>query len=97
MSTNSHSSDHASDVLAGSLLGLVVAYFSYRQYYPSLAAKLSHRPYPPRIKREDVLPSHNAPFMIAEAEESYMDEVGGDSQEFSREPVPQDDREDVAV
>ncbi|PFH52415.1 hypothetical protein AMATHDRAFT_140084 [Amanita thiersii Skay4041] len=50
---------HWHDVLVGSLLGTVLAYFCYRQYYPSLASKLSHRPYSPRIKREDsILPSH---------------------------------------
>ena len=40
-----------------------MAYFSYRQYYPSLASEMSHLPYSPRIKRdnEDVLPLHNAP------------------------------------
>ena len=45
----------------GGTLGAVLAYFSYRQYYPSLASKDSHRPYSPRIKREDteILPTHN--------------------------------------
>ena len=46
------------DVLAGSLLGLVAAYFSYRQYYPSLAAPYAERPYSPRIPREERLPVH---------------------------------------
>jgi len=52
---------HWQDVLAGAILGTVLAYFSYRQYYPSLVAKHSHRPYAPRIKREDtgILPTHN--------------------------------------
>lgn len=38
-----------------------MAYFAYRQYYPSLASELSHRPYSPRIKREEqehLLPIH---------------------------------------
>ncbi|KAG5639519.1 hypothetical protein H0H81_000664 [Sphagnurus paluster] len=43
---------HWQDVLVGSILGTTIAYFSYRQYYPSLASELSHRPYSPRIKRE---------------------------------------------
>ncbi|PIL24044.1 hypothetical protein GSI_13795 [Ganoderma sinense ZZ0214-1] len=42
---------HWQDVLTGSLLGLVTAYFSYRQYYPPLNSPLSHLPYPPRYKR----------------------------------------------
>jgi hypothetical protein len=52
--------DHWQDVLVGSLLGLVLSYFCYRQYYPSLASEFSHRPYSPRIKREDdgLLPFH---------------------------------------
>jgi diacylglycerol diphosphate phosphatase/phosphatidate phosphatase len=29
----------------------VLSYFSYRQYYPSLASPFSHRPYSPRIPR----------------------------------------------
>lgn len=54
--------DHWQDVTVGSILGLIVAYFSYRQYYPSLADERSHRPYSPRIKDENsehVLPVHN--------------------------------------
>jgi diacylglycerol diphosphate phosphatase / phosphatidate phosphatase len=31
----------------------VASYFSYRQYYPDLASRLSHRPYSPRLKRDD--------------------------------------------
>jgi len=49
-------------VTVGSILGLTVAYFSYRQYYPDLADELSHRPYSPRIKddvSESILPVHN--------------------------------------
>jgi len=49
---------HWQDVLAGSALGTVVSYFSYRQYYPSLASEVCHRPYAPRITKSD-LPSHH--------------------------------------
>jgi diacylglycerol diphosphate phosphatase / phosphatidate phosphatase len=42
---------HWQDVLVGSLLGLTLAWFSYRQYYPALSHPLSHRPYSPRITR----------------------------------------------
>ena len=54
--------DHWQDVTVGSILGLTIAYFSYRQYYPSLADERSHRPYSPRIKDENsepILPVHN--------------------------------------
>lgn len=45
----------------GAVLGTILAYFSYRQYYPSLASKNSQRPYSPRVRREDteILPTHN--------------------------------------
>ncbi|KAJ7470621.1 PAP2-domain-containing protein [Mycena latifolia] len=49
---------HWQDVLVGSVLGTVVSYFSYRQYYPSLASEVSHRPYSPRITRDDI-PTHH--------------------------------------
>lgn len=45
-------------MLAGSLLGIVAAYFSYRQYYPNLAAPYAERPYSPRVPREERLPVH---------------------------------------
>jgi len=56
------STDHWQDVLAGSILGVVMAYFSYRQYYPSLASEFCHKPYSPRIARNTgapVLPLHH--------------------------------------
>lgn len=59
-----YSADHWHDVLAGSILGLVLAYFSYRQYYPSLASASAHRPYAPRIRTRSqtgpvsILPTH---------------------------------------
>ena len=54
------STDHWHDVLVGSIIGTLFAYFSYRQYYPSLSSELSHRPYSPRIKDDvdAVLPFH---------------------------------------
>lgn len=39
-----------------------MSFFAYRQYYPPLSSELSHRPFSPRIKREDeepILPSTN--------------------------------------
>ena len=45
--------DHWHDVVAGSILGLIVSYFCYRQFYPSLGSALAHRPYAPRIISEE--------------------------------------------
>ncbi|KAH8924255.1 phosphatidic acid phosphatase type 2/haloperoxidase, partial [Atractiella rhizophila] len=39
---------HATDVIAGAVLGLVVAFFCYHLYYPSLNEKTCHLPYSPR-------------------------------------------------
>jgi len=55
---------HWQDVTVGSILGLVMTYFSYRQYYPSLASPYSHRPYFPRTKPPAdsmSLPLHRSP------------------------------------
>ena len=43
--------DHWQDVLVGAILGLTMAFFAYRQYYPSLASDVSHLPYGPRLKK----------------------------------------------
>ncbi|KAB5593260.1 diacylglycerol pyrophosphate phosphatase 1 [Ceratobasidium theobromae] len=44
---------HWQDVLVGSAVGLIFAYFAYRQYYPTLESGFSHKPYSPRIPRDD--------------------------------------------
>lgn len=70
--------DHWHDIVVGSALGLVTAYFSYRQYYPSLASEFSHRPYGPRIKNEEddpILPRFN-PDMDPERSALYRAEIG---------------------
>ncbi|KAI0273546.1 PAP2-domain-containing protein [Gloeopeniophorella convolvens] len=60
---------HWQDVTAGSILGIVCAYFSYRLYYPNLSSETAHLPYAPRIQRLDnILPTHHrapsdAPFL----------------------------------
>jgi diacylglycerol diphosphate phosphatase/phosphatidate phosphatase len=43
--------DHWQDVLAGSLIGVVIAFFAYRQYFRSLTSRKSHLPYSPRTQR----------------------------------------------
>ncbi|KAH8916976.1 PAP2-domain-containing protein [Atractiella rhizophila] len=42
---------HATDVIAGSLLGLVLGYICYRLYYPGLHERTCHLPYSPRHTR----------------------------------------------
>ncbi|KAK4704474.1 diacylglycerol diphosphate phosphatase / phosphatidate phosphatase, partial [Phenoliferia sp. Uapishka_3] len=42
---------HATDVLIGSLLGVLIAYFTYSLYYPPLNSHKAHLPYSPRIPR----------------------------------------------
>ncbi|KAG1718509.1 phosphatidic acid phosphatase type 2/haloperoxidase [Suillus paluster] len=41
---------HWQDVVTGSALGLLLAYFSYRQYYPHLASADAHEPYATRFE-----------------------------------------------
>lgn len=43
---------HWQDVLVGSLLGTVMSFFAYRQYYPKLSDELSHRPFEPRVRKQ---------------------------------------------
>ncbi|KAH7914956.1 PAP2-domain-containing protein [Hygrophoropsis aurantiaca] len=74
---------HWQDVIAGSILGLVVSYFAYRQYFPSLASPVSHRPYSPRVSREDgVLPTINAQYPSPSALPQYNDNSDGEQVEL---------------
>ncbi|KAF7362630.1 hypothetical protein MVEN_00612000 [Mycena venus] len=66
-------SDHWLDVVAGSILGTVVAYFTYRQYYPSLASEVSHRPYSPRSARATEANERFAHHRRASSGASYRD------------------------
>jgi diacylglycerol diphosphate phosphatase/phosphatidate phosphatase len=49
---------HATDVIAGAIIGVISAWWGYRQYYPPLVSSKSWRPYPARISRETDLPTH---------------------------------------
>ncbi|KAG8992495.1 hypothetical protein FRB94_011542 [Tulasnella sp. JGI-2019a] len=74
---------HWHDVTVGSILGITVAFFCYRQYYPPLSSRLSHEPYAPRLHSENkqALPIHNRddsydaePRYHVSALEPHMDE-----------------------
>lgn len=83
--------DHWQDVLTGSILGLALSYFAYRQYYPSLASEVSHRPYAPRIRHEGpILPMHR-PTNSAVSQESIGQHGAehGQYHDFDEEGVPQ--------
>jgi len=69
---------HWEDVVAGSWLGMLTAYFSYRLYYPSLFSEHPHLPYPPRIHRLDaLLPTHDH----SEDDSSYYPRQSGSEAE----------------
>ncbi|KAH8107123.1 PAP2-domain-containing protein [Cristinia sonorae] len=71
---------HWQDVTAGSILGLVMSYFAYRQYYPSLASPYSHRPYFPRHKPSPQdsmsLPLHRDPQVVGHDPEQHYPNGG---------------------
>jgi len=46
--------DHWEDVVTGSALGLLLAYFSYRQYYPHLSLEDAHVPYATRFEETEI-------------------------------------------
>jgi len=76
---------HWHDILVGSVLGLTLAYFSYRQYFPSLSSEVSHRPYSPRTKRDDkedsgLLPTHSR--HPSEVGQGYRDSIDHSSVEL---------------
>lgn len=50
---------HATDVIAGSIIGVIGAWWGYRQYFPPVASPLSHKPHSPRIPHEDIIPLHH--------------------------------------
>lgn len=51
---------HATDVIAGAIIGIATGWWGYRQYYPSLTSRKSWKPYSPRIPRDDGIPLHSS-------------------------------------
>ncbi|WWC91455.1 uncharacterized protein L201_006401 [Kwoniella dendrophila CBS 6074] len=50
---------HATDVIAGSLIGIAGAWYAYRQYYPPISSPQSYKPYSPRIPKDEEIPLHH--------------------------------------
>lgn len=51
---------HAGDVIAGSIIGIVSAWFAYRQFYPPLSHHQAYKPYSPRVPKDDEeIPLHS--------------------------------------
>lgn len=50
---------HATDVIAGSLLGFFIALKIYHTYYPHLTHSASHKPWPPRTSHPDALENND--------------------------------------
>jgi diacylglycerol diphosphate phosphatase/phosphatidate phosphatase len=82
------SSDHWQDLVAGTTLGLTIAYFCYRQYYPCLSSKYSHLPYAPRTTPGDAtrLPVHYSQTSFDSIHESLEGRL-----DASREPLRDSD------
>ena len=58
------------DVTVGSVIGLLVAYFSYRRYYPALKSQHCDSPYP---SRAELASSKNSYRKLKDDEESRID------------------------
>lgn len=50
---------HATDVIAGAILGVVIAVTSYCIYYPPLTHSDSHKPWPPRNSQPTMHPDYD--------------------------------------
>lgn len=81
---------HWQDVIAGAILGLGISYFAYRQYFPSLSSSMSHKPHPPRVRREEELPTVNR--ATDHNGLSYADSIEGEEVELVGSGVPKSNR-----
>ncbi|KAK8843500.1 hypothetical protein IAR55_007160 [Kwoniella newhampshirensis] len=52
---------HATDVIAGAIIGIAGGWYSYRQYYPALSHPQAYKPYSPRIPKDETIPLHTRP------------------------------------
>lgn len=77
---------HWQDILVGSIVGLVFSYFAYRQYYPTLESPFSHKPYAPRIAKEEGYRESVLPFAPGAAQDDYDYNHNGGAAGFHRAP-----------
>jgi diacylglycerol diphosphate phosphatase/phosphatidate phosphatase len=68
---------HWEDVLTGSVLGLVVSYFSYRQYYPDLGSKTAHIPFTTRFEETEYDEDNGTVGYRDDADEETVGLIGG--------------------
>ncbi|RIA83812.1 phosphatidic acid phosphatase type 2/haloperoxidase [Glomus cerebriforme] len=69
---------HWQDVLAGSLVGFLLSYFAYHQYYPSLHSYAADKPFTVRLKR--VKPEYRADFSFVDGSEFAITVVKNDEE-----------------
>ncbi|CAG8618724.1 20296_t:CDS:2 [Rhizophagus irregularis] len=69
---------HWHDVFAGSLVGFLLSYFAYHQYYPDLHSKISDKPFTIRLKK--VVPEYKAEFSFMDGSEVEITVVKNDEQ-----------------
>ena len=80
------------DVTVGSLLGLTVAYFSYRRYYPNLTGSKCDKPYPSRA--DSLVSEKGRKFEDEEAQSMHspLREEDEDPDGFVGSPRPESNR-----
>lgn len=78
---------HATDVIAGAIIGLATGWWGYRQYYPALASRKSWKPYSPRIPRDDGIPLHNVENVPLQQRRDASNVSGGTSESATYPPV----------
>jgi hypothetical protein len=81
-------SDHWHDVLTGPALGLTLAYFSHRQYYPHLASVDAHEPYATRFEETEAGTGIGIGIGGTEITDSLLGHHEGDGEEISTRRNP---------
>ena len=67
---------HATDLIAGAIIGLVCSYFCYHQYYPPLTDKFCHKPFNTRfIEQNYVLPTHQRGYQMTRLSHETHDNI----------------------